>query len=188
MQTREQDAKLKHQITVDAAKRAAADPLPGSLLQAFGSDGIRVGEHLVRRIVANDWTILKQLNSPLLQQILEMQKPEAAREPVEASDEDVFAMIWMFTHTPRECRELMKSGKQAFLDKAAEEVGDVLTSEVIKMMSLAVGEQIKRSWETALKYAGQLKESGELPDFFGQSPESQSPATPSAGGSNTSAG
>jgi hypothetical protein len=140
-------------LTEEARKRAAATPFPGPLADAFLHDAIQVDDHLfVRRIVASDWKILQALDSPICKQMLEFQKDEKLREPVPFTDEEEWEMCWQFTHSPKECRELMAKGRAAFRE-AAIEYGDTLTMPQSKLVIGAIGRQITNSWLTCIKYA-----------------------------------
>ena len=142
------------QLTEDAQKRAAADPLPGSLAEAFLSDAIQVGDNLyVRRVVASDWRIIKALDSPLYRQMLEYQKPEETREEIEFSDEEQWEMCWQFTHSPKECRALLAKGRDAFRETASE-MADTISMPQMPMIIKAIVKQIYASFETSIKYSG----------------------------------
>ena len=139
-------------LTEEARKRAAATPFPGPLAEAFLSDAIQVDDHLfVRRIVASDWKILQWLDSPIIRQMLELQKDEKLREDVQFTDEEEWEMCWQFTHSPKECRELRAKGREAF-KAAAVEYGDTITMPQSKLIIKAIGKQIVNSYSTAVKY------------------------------------
>ena len=99
----------------ESNKRAAADPLPGPLADAFLKGAIPWGDgRFVRRVVASDWKILKALDSPIFRQMLEAQKKPELREETVYSDEDQWEMCWQFTHTPAENRALIAKGREAY--------------------------------------------------------------------------
>ena len=139
-------------LTEEARKRAAATPFPGPLADAFLHDAIQVDDQLfVRRIVASDWKILQWLDSPICKQMLEFQKEEKLRDPVPFTDEEEWEMAWQFTHSPKECRELMAKGREVFR-AAAIEFGDTLTMPQSKLVINAIGRHITNSWMTCIKY------------------------------------
>jgi hypothetical protein len=143
------------QLIEMARARAAAEPLPGSLAEAFLEDAIEVIHGVkVRRVVASDWIILRWLNSPIVRQMLEMQKPAAKREPVEYTAEEAYEICFQFTHNPKEVRALKEQGRKAFAEKAIEEFGDTFpTMEIAESVVVAVSKQLQRSWATALSLA-----------------------------------
>src|ERR1017187_6604772 len=103
----------------EANKRAAADPLPGPLADAFLKGAIPWGDgRFVRRVVASDWKILKGLDSPIFRQILEPQKDPTLREETVYSDEEQWEMCWQFTHSPADNRALMAKGRPAYRAEA----------------------------------------------------------------------
>ena len=142
-------------LTEMARARAAAEPLPGSLAEAFLGDAIEVIEGVkVRRVVASDWIILRWLNSPIVRQMLEMQKPMEKREPVDYSAEEAYEICYQFTHNPKEVRAMKEQGRKAFTEAAIEEFGDRFsTMEIAELVVDAVSKQLQRSWATALSVA-----------------------------------
>ena len=143
-------------LTEEARKRAAATPFPGALSDAFLSDAIKVGEGLlVRRIVASDWKILTALDSPIIKQILELQKDEKIREEVSYTDEEEWEMCWQFTHSPKECRELLTKGKESFREQAME-MADMITMPQAKLIVRAIGAHLMNGFMTAMKYAPEV--------------------------------
>ena len=135
----------------EARKRAATDPLPGPLAEAFLSDSIKVGQINVRRVVASDWPILKQLNSPIYLQWLEMQKAPEIREEVPFTDEQAYEMCWQFTHTPKESRVLLVGGVEAYRLKATEEIADMFDLATLTEIVNAIQQQLMRSSRSVLK-------------------------------------
>ena len=147
------DAAVERQLKEDARRRAGTDPLPGPLADAFQSDCIPVnGSVKVRRVVTSDWVILRQLKSPIIQQMLEMQKDEAIREEVPFTDEEGYEICWQFTHNPKDCRALLEVSRERFRQQAIEDIADSLDPSIVGQVVKAVGKQILRSFETALKY------------------------------------
>ena len=140
-----------------ARARAAADPLPGALSDAFLKDSIKIADGVwVRRVVASDWKILKALDSPIFRQMLEFQKPEDAREETVFSDEEQWEMCWQFTHTPKENRELIAQGRKAYAE-TAETWADSAELSQMPLIIDAITKQLIRSFQTSLQYGDGLK-------------------------------
>jgi len=143
----------EQQLIEDATRRAAAEPLPGPLSQAFLSDAIDCGRGLfVRRIVASDWIVLKWLDSPLYKMTLEVQKDEAIREDIKYEESEGYEMVWQFTHSPKQNRELMAKGREAYRAKAFEEVGDSQDIQTLSRCIQAIGKQVVSSFETKVSF------------------------------------
>jgi hypothetical protein len=152
-----------------AAKRAESNPLPGSLGDAFLSGPITIAGHEVRKLVASDYVIFKFLDSPILRQLLELSKAADKQESVSFTDEEEWEMCWQFIHTPRECRELMKKGRESFRELCSVEIGDSFSPEQTKLIVLAISEQVRRNGDTAVKFVADAKEKGEI-TFFREPP------------------
>lgn len=132
----------------EANKRAAATPLPGALSEAFLSDAIDCGGGLfVRRIVASDWVILQWLDSPMYRMTLEVQKDESIREDVKYTPDEGYEMIWQFTHTPQQNRDLKDLGRKAYTDVAIV-IQDTFNATILSNAIKAIGKQIVASFET----------------------------------------
>ena len=143
---------VQRQLADDARRRAAADPLPGPMAQVFLENSITIGSHTIRRIVLSDWAILRGLKSPIIAQMLELQKPLETREEVPYSDEDGWEMIWQFSHTPSENRALLAKGRDAYREQAITEIGDKIEVGQGALIVEAVQRQIMASFATAQKH------------------------------------
>jgi len=143
----------EQQLIEDATRRAAAEPLPGPLSQAFLSDAIDCGHGLfVRRIVASDWIVLKWLDSPLYKMTLEVQKDEAIREDINYEESEGYEMVWQFTHTPKQNRELKARGREVYRETAFEEFGDIYNIQTLSECIKAIGKQVVSSFETKVSF------------------------------------
>lgn len=143
----------------DARRRAAADPLPGALNDAFLQDAIQIGPNIyVRRVVASDWLVFKWLNSPIFQAMLELQKDEKLREEVQFTEQEQYEMAWQFTHTPKQVRALMAKGRDKFREEC-QEFADELDFALLPAAIEALVRQIIRSFSTSQQYGeeGDLK-------------------------------
>ena len=147
------ESDVEQQLTEDANRRAGAMPLPGALSEAFLNDAIKVTDNiLVRRIVASDWKIMQALDSPLYRSALEAQKDEKIRDDVTYTDEETSEMCWQFTHTPKQCRELLAKGRDEFRRVAVEEMGDNHPAQVIEATIKAITAQVVNSGNTRILY------------------------------------
>lgn len=165
-----------------ASARASGDPLPGPLGDAFASGAIVVAGIAVRKVVAADWVFFKQLNSPIIRMVQEMQQNPEAPEEITFTEEENWELAWQFTHTPAQLREVLAKGREALTAVAVSEIGDNWPTETVKFVGAAVMEQLERQWKTALKHKAEAEEKGEI-SFFRVAGASQKMA--SAGGSST---
>lgn len=169
-----------------ALGRANGEPFPGPLADAFLKDAIMVGDIAVRKVVARDWKILRAINSPVIRLIQDSaQNPNAVPE-IETTDEEEWELAFQFTHTPSEVWDTLQKGREMFSKVAQIAVADNprFTSSIVKLIGAAVMEQIRREWQTALKFKAEMEERGDV-SFFRE--PTTSPTTGLAGGSNTSA-
>jgi hypothetical protein len=140
----------------EAAKRANATPLPGALSDAFLTDSIPVSANiLVRRVVASDWPLMQWLDSPIYKMFLEMMKEEAIREAVSFTDEEEWEMMWQFTHTPQQCRDLKAKGREAFRATAVAEIGDSMSKIETAEGVAAISQQVVKSFGTKIEYGNE---------------------------------
>jgi hypothetical protein len=169
----------------EAAARANGDPLPGPLSAAFGPAWTAVGNLKVRRPVASDWVILKALNSPAYQFALEVsQNPEKPQQP-ELTRQDEAEICWQFTHSPKENRELLAKGVEAFKAKASDEISDNWTDEEVKLVWAVVMIKLGESRQTALKFAQEMEGKGD--ERFFRVSAATSPPTAGDGSLSTNA-
>src|SRR5262245_1753898 len=144
---------LQHGLERAALDRVSGDPLPGPLAQAFSNTEITIAGVTVRKVVASDWIILRELNSPVIRLIQELRQNPNDDPKVEVKDEENFEIVYQFTHTAKECRALLRHGKEYFREKALEFVDEKEFNPIqVQDIVAAAMEQIRRSWETALKY------------------------------------
>jgi|SRR3974390_361677 len=169
---------LKQQIDNQAGIRAAADPLPGPLVDAFWPSDISVDKFKVRPLVAYDWAIMKRINSPIYRQMLEvMQKGDKASE-IEAEPEELWDLIFLLTRPCAESDAFFKKGVEGFKEEAKKEIGFKLHTAVVAQLAQACTDQIFTHMTTMLSYAPKPEE-GEVKNFTKADP---TPATDSAGG------
>ena len=178
---------LKKQAVEFKAKQemlrtANAEPLPGPLASAFVPGTTTVptesGDLHVRKLVASDWGRLKAINSPLLA----LMNGATNGSTPELTQEDEWDLVWLFTHTVAECRSVLEKGPDELRKRSRDEVGDRLTPPEISLVQGIVLAKIGQSWQTAVKYASELEEKGEV--HFFRVPEG-TPRTGSDGSSTT---
>jgi hypothetical protein len=136
------------QLSQAASSRANAEPLPGALGDAFGQDTIMVGNIPVRKIVAGDWIILKQLNSP----VYKMQLGDSSEE-IEATDEENCELVFQFINPIIKVREMLRKGRVHFTEQALQFLvdGNISEETSVKLVK-AVTEQFNRYFAVRLKY------------------------------------
>ena len=177
-----------HFLKGEAQKRASADPLPGPAGDAFAiHQGIKIGSSglVVRRVVATDWQILKALDSPILKMLLELRQNPSATVEVPITVEEEWEMAYQFIRPVAEVRATLGEGREQFREMARSQVGDQIDESVVGLIRLAVLEQVRRTFETALAYKQEMEKDGEV-TFFQDA--GTNPATALAGGSTTLGG
>lgn len=138
-----------------AAPRANNDPLPGALNDAFSQDAIDVDGVLVRKVVAGDWIILKQIKSPLY----EMQLGEKPEE-IKSTEEEDMELLFQFTRPIQEVRKVLAKGRDYFREQALQNISDKLEPEQITKIVGAVTTQFQRYYATRLKYIQESQSEG----------------------------
>jgi len=166
-----------------ATARANADPLPGPLAKAFGPSTIMVGGISVRKPVASDWEIFRQLDSPIIRILLELRQDPSKVPEIEPTQQENWEICWQFTHSPKECRAALTVGNGYFRQLAASEIGDVWDEPTVMVVRAVIMNKIAEANATAIKYAADLEEKGEV-TFFRDSGATRT--TDSAGGLSTS--
>jgi hypothetical protein len=164
-------------------ERAAAEPLPGPLAQAFAGGPLTHAGVTLRPMVASDIVILKQLRSPLYLRLIEHAKAEEERKGIEFTDEEGFEMIYQFAVPLRQVRDELAKGREFFRSQAVERIGDQVNPADLKLLSELVVLNLANAFSTAVNYGN--KTTGEGESFFTKPPAPLK--TDSAGGSVTSA-
>jgi hypothetical protein len=149
---------VEHALLAKASARANGDPFPGPLAEAFCKGSIKVGEYTVRKIAASDWTILRQLKSPLITLIQDIHQEPGTVPEVPISKEQEWELAFQFTHPVKDTRDLLELGEDHFKEAVLAFIDSGVDEIVVSLICRAVIEQIKRSWETALKHKADLEE------------------------------
>jgi len=148
-----------------ANDRAAADAMPGPLLNAFSEGSIKAAGRLVRKIVAYDYVILKTLNSPLHRMLLELAKPDELREKVDNEPSEEWDLCLQFTIPCKEAANLLAQGAEAFHQASVERISMAWEPSEVELVILAIFEQLKRNAESANRYSAAAKEANEITFF-----------------------
>jgi len=156
--TPELEAGRERILEQDALRRAALDPLPGPLKEAFLpklplklSNGMTV-----RQPVAWDFVIMEALNSPMHLMRLESAKDPANREAVKMSNQDDFELAYQFTHSIDECEEVLEQGREKFA-AAASAMAHTLT---MKDYAVAIRAIVLELFGTEATYVPMSEEAG----------------------------
>lgn len=177
------DAKRKEMaLEAMASRRAAADPLPGPLAKAFGPRAIRVvaedGQEVsIRPLVAYDWVILKVINHPIYQQMLEIMQAGDKAKPDEIKYEpkDQWALVYMLMNSCEEVADVLDSSQTAFEKAARRSVSMAFSPVDVDRLVGACSKQILGHMDTMVRYSQEVKEQEAKagPDFLtlpGQNP------------------
>lgn len=176
-----------------AMRQAAAEPLPGPLLEAFAGVPAHAGGLQVRPLVSYDWVILKRINSPLIRQLAAVaagmkgrrngKDRKGKRAETEWSDEQGYEMIYQFTRPAEELHRFFERHGAAaparFRSEAIAEIGLKLRPLEVAALVPEVVRQFVASFDTRVLF--------EPKDPDGGFPSPPPGATASAGGSITSA-
>ena len=171
----------KAEKLVAGAHAASADPLPGPLLDAFLPELLTAAGIELRPVVAADFAILKRLNSPLLQELKNASLPKDLPKPeVRYDEEDVWELVYLWSHRPPDARALLAKGRQAYREAALAATADKLPFIVVQQ-----GQDIMRALVANVLRAFATKVNHQpAGDSGGNFPSGQQ-ATGLAGGSTT---
>lgn len=175
-------AELAKKATRDGLiAQANAEPFPGPLAQAFAQGPVRVGEFTIREFVPMDAAILRRLNSPFYQQILEVLKPAAQRKPTPYEDADEWQVIFLFTRPCAEAERILNAGPAVFAQAAREAFAHNprINLALYEDLFTACAGRIMAAFHTALNYRAAASEGDGT--VFTMPPAG--PTTASAGGS-----
>ncbi len=106
-----------------------------------------VGAIPVRKIVAGDWIILKQLDSP----VYKMQLGDNAEE-VNPTDTENIELIFQFITPIAKVREMLRVSRSYFTEQALQTISDTMDDDVIAKLVRAVTEQFNRYFAVRLKF------------------------------------
>ena len=148
--------KLEEAIVQQAAtSRGVADPLPGPMLDAVVNQELEVvtskGKVVFRPVVVYDFTIFKKINSPHYRTMLEKDNAEELKT-MNIEDEELYEMIYQFTHTCKEIRNELKKGREHFREIATEEIGDKYDINDLNILLQGVATQIQKGFSTMMAH------------------------------------
>jgi hypothetical protein len=152
-------------ITSAATQRVISDPLPGPMLDAVANTEVEVitskGKVILRPIVIYDFTIFKKINSPHYRTMLEGNSGGS----LDIEDEELYEMIYQFTHTCKEIRTILKKGREYFRDIATEEIADKYNMDDLKVLLDGVAVQVRKSFSTMVGHGPSEEKSSEDDDI-----------------------
>lgn len=167
--------------TVEATGSANIAPLPGPLLEAWLPSTLVAAGFRLRPVVAADWPILQRINSPLLMEMAQLQRPEADREPVRYDDEEIWELLFLWTVSPREARAAIAPGLHSWRETVMAATADQLPAGIIaekKAILDAIAANLMRALSTSVSHGAPTGPDG--PVNFTKPPAD--PTTGSAGG------
>jgi len=164
--------------------RAQSKPLPGESRGAFLNSDIKVGDKSIHRLVPRHFIILEAMDSPLLKMM--EQATAEKKSGMEWTANQEFEVCYLFTHDIKETFKTFKEkGARAIQDLAEAEVIE-WDAEIIRFVTMAVIEQLKRHVETKVRIAAELEKDGQI-SFFREQKVAASKLTALDGSSTTSA-
>jgi hypothetical protein len=154
------------------ASKAQARPLPGSSGKAFTSGPIRVGNVTVQRVVPAHFAILQALESPILKMIEDAtQKDGEKKSEANFKAHQIWDACYVFTSDPQALYDALESKGASYISEQAKmAVGVNPDFPSTNLVMMAVIEQIKSHVETTVRFAAELKDSGQT-SFFREQPE-----------------
>lgn len=169
---------------IQGSAKAAADPMPGPLLDAFLPEPLKVIGLELRPLVATDIAILKRIKSPLIDLFSQAAiDPELPRPVVTFEEEDLWEIVYLWTRPLPLSRAVLATGRQNFRETALAETGDKLPINVVADHGAIVG-ALERHFVNA--FATRISHAATRDENFPMPPAQ--PVTGSAGGLSTSPG
>lgn len=174
----------KAESLVRGGHEAASDPLPGPLLDAFLPEPLIAAGFVLRPVVASDWAVLKRIESPLLKELARVsvaaKNPELAGETTIFVTEDIWELLFLWTHAPPLVRATLAKGRPHYRETAMAQADALPLTFVGKEKEIidALFGNLMRSLATQVGHAPRAETNGD----FRLAP----PATASAGGSGMS--
>jgi hypothetical protein len=164
--------KIEAAIVENAATlRVTNDPLPGPMLDAVANQELEVitskGKIVFRPIVIYDFTLFKKLNSPHYRTMLEANSGVKIEE-MNIEDEELYEMIYQFTHSCKEIRTLLKKGRENFRELATEEVGDKYNVQDLGVLLQGVATQIQKGFATMMAHGVEADKDKDALDEVGE--------------------
>jgi len=170
---------------IQGGAAAAADPLPGPLLDAFLPEPFRVIGLELRPLVPTDIALLKRIKSPLIDLLTASAlNPDLPKPEVTFEEEDMWEIIFAWSRPLPVVRAALAKGRPEFREIALANTGDKLPMDVMLDSAgivAALAKHFSSAFATRVGHAP--AETGD-PNF--QRPPAP-PRTGSAGGSVMSA-
>lgn len=148
--------KMETAIVENAAtQRVISDPLPGPMLDAVANPEMDVmtskGKVTFRPVVVYDFTIFKKINSPHYRTMLERETGVTVDE-LNIEDEELYEMVYQFTHSCKEIRALLRKGREIFRETAIEAIGDKYDMADLTILLNGVAAQIQKGFSTMMAH------------------------------------
>ena len=152
-------------------RRAQARPLPGASGVAFTSGPITVGTKTVNRVVPAHFAILQALDSPILKMIEDATTGGETKSNAIFKSNEIWEACYVFTEDVAALYSVLETkGAQCLRDAAKKAVGLNPDFPSPNLVMLAIIQQVKSHVETTVRFAAELKESGQT-TFFQEQPE-----------------
>lgn len=141
--------------------RAAAEPLPGPLRDAFAiQPRIKVGPYNVRPVVDGDFETLALLEHPVYK-IITFQEKDLEFQP---RGQAAWELYWILTRSLDEVDAVLEKSGVAGLRAAAKKEFRALQLPALMELNKAFLAQVKTYWSTAISYGEKVAEGEQPPD------------------------
>ena len=138
--------KLENAVMEDMANtRAANEPIPSIINEAFIDNDIivktSIGNVKIRKLKAIDITIFKMTDSPIYRLLMDDIKEGEGKDTFKTifpEEEVLFSLIYQFTHDVKDIYKLIKKDKEAYHDKAIEEVAFIYEPSDVLLLVNAI--------------------------------------------------
>lgn len=149
-------------------KAAQAKPLPGPAGQAFASGPIKAAGMVVHKIVPAHFAVLQAMKSPLLTMIENAMTQKAVDVDLKGSEE--WDICYLFTSDIEAVYNKLENEGVIAIQADAKKIGFQWDSAAIKLVIVAVLEQVKRHISTTVRFAADMDKDGQISFFREQSP------------------
>jgi predicted DNA-binding protein (UPF0278 family) len=145
-----------------ATNRVVSDPLPGPMLNAVANQELEIitsrGKVILRPVVIYDFTIFKKINSPHYRTMLEAANKDIEETDLKIEDEELYEMIFQFTHSCKEIRAILKKGREYFREVATESIADRYSMPDLEILLNGLAKQIQSGFATMVAHDVETKE------------------------------
>lgn len=158
--TPEADAKVASLIWQAAAddapaRRAASEPLPGALRDAFAiPQSIKVGPHTIRPFWDFDFELLTLLDHPLHRIMVAGERGEKTDEQYSIRGPQAWLLAYLFTTPVREVDKIVEECGKDEVTKRAKEFAFCQLAELLAI-NKAITVQMRRYWEPVIGHGSE---------------------------------